>query len=162
MMQARLSSPFLSPQDLWGEFIQANPHYGSHPCTVYPFGQGNAAALAGRREKSAVSFPLFFFETGEEPFPEPGHFHVVTDESGSGICVIRIIQVYEIPFSQVTELHVQWEAEGNRTLSQWKRARRNLFTRELFAYGVPFSEETPILILKFETVWSTLTRPSVS
>jgi hypothetical protein len=57
------------------------------------------------------------------------------------------------PFSLVDAAFAWDEGEGDRSLAWWQRAHRDFFQRQCERAGVPFSEDLPVVLERFELVW---------
>ncbi len=88
--------------------------------------------------------------------PEVGHLQVVTDYHGNPFCVIEIIDVSECSFRDVTTEFAAAEGEGDLSLSWWRKAHWDFFTKECKEEGIEPSEEMILVLERFKVVYSEL------
>lgn len=123
--------------------------------TAWSFGGApdELAALArdGIKTATASAYPLY--AQAGEPLPAEGNYSVILDAAGEAVCVIRTTRVYLCAFREVSALHAWKEGEGDRTLRGWREVHRAVFSEELRAAGLSFSEEMPVVCEEFSVVF---------
>jgi uncharacterized protein YhfF len=107
--------------------------------------------LAGRKCATAPS--LWGLLHRGEPVPTAGSLDLVTTWDGEACAIIRTRRVAVLPFSAVSAEHAAAEAEGDGSLTWWRRAHREYYARELI--GTPYapSEDMPIVCQYFDVVY---------
>ena len=111
------------------------------------------ADLARRGIKRATSPSLWYFESTNQPLPEAGDLHVVTDWAGEAQCVIRTTAVHIVPFNRITAEYAAIEGEGDRTLEYWRDVHWAYYHRELAGTVHRPEPHMPIVCEYFETVF---------
>jgi len=138
----------------WRRFTEATGIDG--PYTAWGFGRGGdelatrLGLLVRDGPKRATASRLESYEEDGEPLPEPGDLSVVLDERGEPLCVIRTTDVEIRPFGEVDEEFAWTEGEGDRSLAHWRQAHLDFFESD----GTPIDEDTPLVLERFELLWS--------
>jgi uncharacterized protein YhfF len=146
---------------MWGAYLATlgNPSgVARRPLSAWHFCDNEQDAdecarlvLSGLKRATAPS--LWYFESRNEPLPQVGDVHVVTNWAGEAQCVIRTTQVQIVPFREVTEEHAAAEGEGDRTLAWWRRVHWGYYHRELEGTAFQPREDMPIVCERFERVF---------
>lgn len=136
-------------------------HAGIDPATPYQawyFGDSPALAhdlaeLVLHGPKRATAGLAWTFETIPHAAPVLGGYSVVTEFDGTPRAIIRTTWLDTRPFREV-EAQFAWdEGEGDRTLPDWLAGHRSYFTRECARLGRAFTEETPVVLERFELLY---------
>jgi uncharacterized protein YhfF len=69
------------------------------------------------------------------------------------VLVIETIEVFVVPFNEVSEQFAFEEGEGDRSLAYWRKAHENYFRRNDFKDRV-FDERVPVVCERFRVVYS--------
>jgi uncharacterized protein YhfF len=128
--------------------------------SAYAFGDTPAMAdelahLVLHGPKRATAGLLLEYEREEEPVPRPGDHNIVLGGRGEPVCIIRTTQVDIVALDRVDAAFAWDEGEGDRSLEWWQRAHRAFFQRQCENLGVPFTEDMPVVLDRFELVWPT-------
>ncbi len=83
----------------------------------------------------------------EESPPRVGSHNIILNGNNEPVCVIRIIAMYLVRFSEVTEEFARKEGEGDLSLEYWRAEHKAFFTREGF-----YSEDMELIAEEFEVV----------
>lgn len=75
------------------------------------------------------------------------------DWAGTPLCVIETEAVDVVPFGEVSATFAAIEGEGDGSLSFWREAHRQYFTRECIRIGRLFSEDMPVACERFRVVY---------
>ena len=111
------------------------------------------AALVLEGKKTATASVYDLYEYDGERLPKAGEYSVVLDSKDRAVCIIRDTEVTVVPFKDVDEDHAFREGEEDRSLERWREVHRKLFTEWLAEAGMTFSEDTKVVLEKFETVF---------
>lgn len=111
------------------------------------------AALVRHGPKRATAGLRAAYEHEGEPLPRPGDHWVVLDGAGQPVCVIRTAEVEIKPLDQVDAAFAWDEGEGDRSLAWWLAAHHRFFGRQCEQLGVPFREDMPVVLERFDLVW---------
>jgi uncharacterized protein YhfF len=87
-----------------------------------------------------------------ETIPTPGLVSVITDGFGMPLCVVRSERVDELRFGDVDESVAIDEGEGDKSLEDWKDGHRLYFAREGKELGLPFDDDTVVMIDRFRVL----------
>jgi uncharacterized protein YhfF len=122
------------------------------------FGDGeqlanSLAELVLKGTKRATAGSAWSFEAAGRRPPAPGDLSVVTSWSGKPLCVIETQAVDTMPFSHVSAEFAAVEGEGDGSLSFWRTAHLEYFTRECAAVGRQFTESMLVVCERFEVVY---------
>lgn len=89
------------------------------------------ASLIVKGVKTASCGSLASFQA-DEPSPKIGSYNIVLDGQGTPVCVIRLVSLRRVRFSEVTEEFARKEGEGDLSLEYWRREHKAFFTRTGF------------------------------
>lgn len=111
------------------------------------------AELVLRGTKRATAGSVRSYEDEGKRLPMPGDLSIVTNWAGSPLCVIETESVEVVPFSEVSSEFAATEGEGDGSLSFWREAHRQYFTRECDRAGRQFSENMLVACERFKVVY---------
>jgi uncharacterized protein YhfF len=135
----------------WGRFVAATGIDG--PYTAWGFGNTEEMAsdlgrLVRDGPKRATASLRSDYD-GDEPMPGVGDLGVILDGRGEPLCVIRTTSVEVRRFGDVDAEFAWTEGEGDRSLAYWRDAHIRFFA----AAKRPFSEDTEVVLERFELLW---------
>ncbi|EJG1894793.1 ASCH domain-containing protein [Vibrio parahaemolyticus] len=111
------------------------------------------ADLILKGEKTATcSLDIWYSEQGET-MPEVGHLMVVTSWNNDPVCIVEVISVSKCKYNEVTEEFAASEGEGDKTLSWWKKAHWNFFSKECAELNISPSEDMLLVLERFKRVY---------
>jgi len=144
---------------MWGDYLNQHLEDVFHeaPKTMH-FGHTEEQAnelvnLIKKGEKTAVSYSLLGLQFREEKLPKIGDFIVVTDWDGTAQCIVETMKVRLKPFFSITQEFASQEAEGDKSLEQWKKTHWEHYTNELAAYERLPRESMIIVCQEFEKIY---------
>ena len=114
-------------------------------------------ALAAIHLKRGTCHQAMQFEQEDIPMRHVGDHWIVVNVDGTPICVVRIIGINIVPFSQVgPEFAASEGPEGGLIPSHenWSNAHRGYFQEQCERWGVPWHEDHPVVCESFITVCS--------
>ncbi|XLZ71011.1 ASCH domain-containing protein [Massilia sp. SR12] len=111
------------------------------------------AELVLRGTKRATAGSVWSCESEGRRLPMQGDLSIVTNWSGSPLCIIETEVVEVVPFSTVTSEFAAIEGEGDGSLSYWREAHRQYFTRECARAGWQFNEDMLVACERFKVVY---------
>ncbi len=150
--------------DFWNTFAKSNG--GVDAARFYEeciFGDSEdlaneLAELVLRGTKRATAGSVWSSEAEGRRLPLPGDLSIVTNWSGKPLCIIETEAVEVMPFSEVSAEFAATEGEGDGSLSFWREAHRQYFTRECARAGREFAESMLVACERFKVVY----RPSTN
>lgn len=125
------------------------------PLVVDRFGDSDALAqelvdLVAFGPKRATAGLLLDYEQSGDPPPFPGLHTIYLDGSDRPAVLVRTTRVEVRPLREVDEAFAWDEGEGDRSLASWKANHEAYFRRKLADGPVPFSEDLPVVLERFE------------
>lgn len=149
-------------EDYWQQYLATCSDPLVHP-ERYPVDQfGDSPELAtelghliksGR--KTATCSALWEWEAeGETPTSQLGRRSIVVDGVGNPLCIIEITEVKIRPFNQVDAQFAHDEGEGDRSLTFWRNAHWQFFSRVLPNIGKQPAEDMPLVCQRFRVVFN--------
>lgn len=111
------------------------------------------AELVLRGVKRATAGSVWSCEGEGRRLPMRGDLSIVTNWSGSPLCIIETEVVDVMPFNDVSSEFAATEGEGDGSLSFWRDAHRQYFTRECTRAGRQFSEDMLVACERFKVVY---------
>jgi uncharacterized protein YhfF len=107
--------------------------------------------LAGRKRATAGS--LWSYEADGKRIPRPGDLSVVTDFSGTPLCVIETTRVDVMPLDEVGAEFAAVEGEGDGSLAYWQEGHTAYFSRECARNGRSFAPNMLVACERFKVVF---------
>lgn len=114
------------------------------------------AAAVREGKKRGTSPCRLHLERNNLPLPEVGAHWVVLDSRRRPHAVVRVTKVETTQFDKVDDAWAEQEGEADRSLEYWQAIHRWWFRKVHARWGVPWSEEAPVVLIHFEPVY---TRP---
>ena len=146
----------------WRDYLDrlspSQPHPEA-PADVFAFGDSKEladelAALVREGAKTATCSALWSYEEDQRPIPKKGELSIVIDGNGAPVAIIETVEIFLVPFNEVTERLAWEEGEGDRSLTHWRQAHRNFFGRQRFK-GRSFDEGMPLVCERFRLLHPT-------
>jgi uncharacterized protein YhfF len=146
----------------WRDFVATFPGEQDRPETpanVFAFGESKELAdelalLVRQGRKTATCSALWGYEEEQKPLPRKGDYSIVLDGNDIPVAVIETVEVFVVPFNEVSERFAYDEGEGDRSLAYWREAHRNFFGCQRFHDRI-FAERMPLVCKRFRLVYST-------
>jgi uncharacterized protein YhfF len=143
----------------WGSFAKSNA-LASEERFYEAFSFGDSKELADeladlvlRGTKRATASALWTFEIEGKRLPKTGDLSIVTNWSGTPLCVIETQRIDVVPFMDVTAEFAATEGEGDGSLSFWREVHRAFFTRECERLGREFSDRMSVVCERFAVIY---------
>jgi uncharacterized protein YhfF len=100
--------------------------------------------IKGIKTASCGSLASFL---AEESAPKIGSYNIILNGKGNPVCVIRMISMRLVRFSDVTEEFARKEGEGDLSLEYWRKEHKAFFTRAGF-----YSDDMELVAEEFEVI----------
>ncbi|WP_105901994.1 ASCH domain-containing protein [Vibrio gangliei] len=113
----------------------------------------DCAELIVKGEKTATCSLEYWYEQADVSIPEIGHLQVVLNWAGEPQCIIETLEVFEVPFNQVTAEFAFEEGEGDKSLEYWQSVHREFFTQECLLEDMEFDENMILVCERFKVVY---------
>jgi uncharacterized protein YhfF len=146
-------------QRFWGAFVSARGEPDdSRFLEAFAFGDNESLAnelaeLVLRGVKRATAGSLWVLQAEGKLPPKPGDLSIVTNWGGQPLCIIETETVQIVPFCEVTAEFAATEGEGDSSLSFWRTAHTDFFTRECSRIGRAFELNMPVVCERFRVVY---------
>ena len=148
-------------KNYWQQFLDRLPGDSPHRAKTYVAeGWGDSPALADELgalivegTKTATCSALWEWQAKGNPIPEPGLITIALDGRGEPLCIVETVEVTIRKYNEVDAGFAHDEGEGYLSLSYWREAHRNYFSRVLRKIGREFSEEMPLVCERFRLIY---------
>jgi len=110
-----------------------------------------AQVISGK--KGGTSPCKLHYEKNNMSIPEIGDYWIVLNSKGEPSAVTVIEKVEERPFDRVDEAWAQREGEADGSHEYWWGIHRWWFRKIYRKWGVEWSEDAPVLLLYFKTLY---------
>lgn len=142
----------------WAEFCRAASVPESTPYQAWYFGDSPELAhelveLVLQGPKRATAGAAWAVDLEPDLGAVPHGYSVVTERDGTPRCVIRTTTLERRALHAVDAQFAWDEGEGDRTLADWLDGHRRFFKRECAREGVPFAEDMPVQLERFELLY---------
>lgn len=111
------------------------------------------ASLVLQGKKTATASVYELYELDGEELPKVGTYSVIMDSKDHAVCIIKDTAVTVVPFRDVDEEQARFEGEGDLSLDYWRDVHRQCFSEWMSESGLVFSEDTKVVLEKFEVVY---------
>ena len=111
------------------------------------------ASLVLQGKKTATASVYELYELDGEELPKVGTYSVIMDSKDHAVCIIKDTAVTVVPFRDVDEEQARFEGEGDLSLNYWRDVHRQCFSEWMSESGLVFSEDTKVVLEKFEVVY---------
>lgn len=102
--------------------------------------------------KRATAGLLWDFEAEAEPLPAPGDIEIALNHAGRPAVVLRITAVEVVPYEEVTAEFAAKEGEGDLSLTYWREAHWDFFSRLCKRLDRKPSASMPVVCTSFEVL----------
>lgn len=144
----------MTDKEMWSAFCrQSNIQGADYDSWAFGDDADKLASLVLEGSKSATASVYDLYAYDNEELPEVGSYSVILDSEDNAVCVIRDTEVRVVPFHEVDADHARLEGEGDLSLSYWRDVHKRCFTDWMNEAGMPFDENTKIVLEKFEVVF---------
>jgi uncharacterized protein YhfF len=110
-------------------------------------------ALIAQGTKTATCSALWEWEVEGNPIPQPGLVTVVLDGRGEPLCIVETVEVSVRKYNEVDANFAREEGEGDLSLTYWREAHKNFFSRVLPKIGKEFSAAMPLVCERFRVIY---------
>ena len=146
----------------WQEFLSTLPADSPYRTKTYiAEGWGDGAAMADelgaliiQGAKTATCSALWEWEAEGNPIPQPGWITIALDGRREPLCIVETVEISVRKYNEVDAAFARDEGEGDLSLSYWREAHRNYFSRVLpRKTDKEFSEEMPLVCERFKLIY---------
>jgi uncharacterized protein YhfF len=145
----------------WEQFLASLPPDSPYRTKTYiaeGWGDGPAmadelGALIAQGTKTATCSALWEWEVEGNPIPQPGLVTVVLDGRGEPLCIVETVEVSVRKYNEVDANFAREEGEGDLSLTYWREAHKNFFSRVLPKIGKEFSAAMPLVCERFRVIY---------
>jgi uncharacterized protein YhfF len=144
-----------SVQRLWARYQITNPDAAPDPPAAFHFcdNQKDAdvcAALVAEGRNCATAPALAELRLTGDPLPKAGDLAIVTNWAGEAKALIRTCSAEIRRFGEVDAVFARAEGEGDGSLSWWRTAHRDYYTRVLAGSGHTVDDNLAVVCERFE------------
>ena len=146
----------------WERFLSTLPKDSPYRTKMYVAeGWGDSPALADelgalivQGTKTATCSALWEWEAEGNPIPQPGLVTIALDGRGEPLCIVETVEITIRKYNAVDADFARAEGEGDLSLSYWREAHGDYFSRVLpRKTGREFSEEMPLVCEQFRVIY---------
>lgn len=145
----------MTAREMWLVFTKKNrPEKNEYE--AWAFGEDpeelSRLVLEGKKTATASVYELYAYDN--ERVPSAGDYSVIMDASErNALCIIKDTEVSIVPFKDVDAEHARREGEGDMSLEYWRQAHRQCFSQWMDEAGKKFTDDTKIVLERFEVVF---------
>jgi len=146
----------------WQRFLATLPPdspYHSKSYLAEGWGDGPAmadglGALIAQGIKTATCSALWEWEAEGNPIPRIGSITIALDGRAQPLCIVETVEITIRKYNEVDPDFAREEGEGDLSLSYWREAHKNYFSRVLpIKTDKEFSEEMPLVCERFKLIY---------
>ena len=148
-----------SARNMWGDYLDKHLEdaFVDAPKTIHFYDNeqeaNECANLVVKGIKRTATPALLQLQFNNEILPKIGDFLVITDWSKTAKCIVKITKVKLKPFFSIDQEYAQNSGEGDKSLSYWKKAHWEYYTRELEKFNRKPTESMIVVCQEFEKVY---------
>ena len=156
-----MKEPTESVKSFWSNFCKLQPSENNNPSRIpdfWPFGDNpemadDLLAYVVSGEKTATSGMVLDFENDGDPIPVKGDRSIILNGKQEPICIIEMVNVQRKKYKEVDEVFALKEAEGFKTLQDWRDVHWDFFTRRSKVLGVELTEDVELVCMEFKVIY---------
>ncbi len=103
-------------------------------------------------EKRATTSLWWSYEVEGEPLATAGTIEIVLDWDERPVAILRYMDVFVVPFNEVTADYAFAEGENDRSLEQWRKSHWEFFRKECQGINRLPTDDMPVVCVRFELV----------
>ncbi|GAB4544528.1 MAG: ASCH domain-containing protein [Anaerolineales bacterium] len=138
----------LAPDSAYRAKTYVAERFGDNPQLADELG-----ALIVSGGKTGTCSALWEWQAEGNPIPESGLISIVLNGAGEPICIIETVEVTLRKYNEVDADFARAEGEGDLSLTYWRKAHTNFFSRVLSKFGKTFTEEMPLVCERFRVIY---------
>lgn len=145
----------------WQQFLATLPPdspYHSKSYVAEGWGDGPAmadelSALIVQGLKTATCSALWEWQAERNPIPEAGLITIALDGRAQPLCIVETVEITIRKYNEVDSDFAHDEGEGDLSLTYWREAHKNYFSRVLPKIGKESSEDMPLVCERFRVIF---------
>ena len=104
-------------------------------------------------EKTATSGMVLDYEYDNDPIPKVGDKAIILNGTNEPTCIIEYVDIQKMQFIEVKEEFALKEAEGFKSLQDWRDLHWEFFTRRCEVLNVTMHEEIMLICMEFKMIF---------
>lgn len=104
-------------------------------------------------EKTATSGMLVDFQADNMYVPKVGDKHLILNGKREPACIIEMVDIQIKKFKDVDETFALKEAEGFKSLQDWRELHWAFFTRRCQKLGIKLNEDVDLVCHEFKLIY---------
>ncbi|AVK61742.1 RNA-binding protein [Lactobacillus sp. CBA3605] len=151
--------PAQSAAQLWKDFSETTTTSGVSYQTRWFGDQKKPAEVQALTDailagiKTATTTPLDAYTAEQVAIPQVGDYNVLLDGDMKPVAILKTVVSELIPFYRISAEHAYHEADGDRSIGNWRELKTQAFTPDLEAHGHVLNADTPMVSEVFELVY---------
>lgn len=145
----------------WQRFLSTLSHDSPYRTKTYVAeGWGDSPAMADelgalvvQGTKTATCSAYWEWEAEGNPIPQAGLISIALDGRGEPLCIVETAEVMVRKYNEVEADFAREEGEGDLSLTYWREAHKNYFSRVLKKIDKEFSEDMPLVCERFRVIY---------
>ena len=144
--------------EMWQNFVQSHnlpeevKYGGDLNFDSKSFDNNAKIAMVLSGAKTAFFASLSSYRIDGEEVPVSGEYYILFNLNQEPVCIIELLEVKILPFSDVTLEMIQEEGEDS-SIQEWRQKEKELLETESEIVGFNFSEKIPLVFCKFQVVF---------
>ena len=144
----------MTAREMWLLFTKkGRPETNDYEAWSFGDDPDGLASLVKEGKKTATASAYDLYAYDKEELPQVGDYSVILDSADQAVCIIKDTEVKVVPFKDVDEEQARCEGEGDLSLDYWREVHERFFRQELEDARMVFTEDTLIVLEKFELVF---------
>ena len=95
----------------------------------------------------------YWYDIDNEPLPEAGKLHVLTNWHGDPTSIIETTYVQQCKFKDVRKEFAAAEGEGDKSLDYWRQIHWDFFSTECEKIDLTPSDEMELVLENFKVIY---------
>jgi uncharacterized protein YhfF len=105
--------------------------------------------ISAHDKKGTFTLP-WLVERTEQPEPRVGDPIILIDFNGKPRLLVRLTQIEQVTFGEISESHTAIDGSPVRSLNVWKPMHTGYWNEMLEPFGLAVSDDMPVLVERFE------------
>jgi uncharacterized protein YhfF len=109
--------------------------------------------LIAAGDKTGTFTLPWIVERTDQPTPREGEAIILVDFQGEPTMIVRLTEIWQKPFGEITEADTAIDGTPVRSLSVWKPLHTQYWNGLLAPFGLEVADDMPVWMERFELVY---------
>lgn len=143
----------MNAQEMWSLYSAKENITADYEAWAFGDNPDELAQLVLKGIKTSTASAYAWYPLEGLELPKVGEYSVILDSNENAVCITKTVNVYVVPFDEVSSDHAYKEGEGDRSLAYWRKVHADFFMAEMSEAGLHFDEKMNVVCEEFEKIY---------